>query len=70
MKEKIKYILLVVLGGIVSYLFGISTGKKTQKEKQEKETVKNVKKTNAINNTPVDILDSMYDKYEWFLLHL
>lgn len=64
MKEKIKYILLVVLGGIVSYLFGISTGKKTQKEKQEKETVKNVKKTNAINNTPVDILDSMYDKYE------
>lgn len=64
MKEKIKYIFLVVLGGIVSYLFGISTGKKTQKEKQEKETVKNVKKTNAINNTPVDILDSMYDKYE------
>ena len=64
MKEKIKYILLVVLGGIVSYLFGISTGKKTQKEKQEKETVKNVKKTNAINNTPVDILVSMYDKYE------
>lgn len=64
MKEKIKYILLVVLGGIVSYLFGISTGKKTQKEKQEKETVKNVKKTNVINNTPVDILDSMYDKYE------
>lgn len=64
MKEKIKYILLVAFGGIVSYLFGISTGKKTQKEKQEKETVKNVKKTNAINNTPVDILDSMYDKYE------
>ena len=64
MKEKIKYILLVVLGGIVSYLFGISTGKKTQKEKQEKERVKNVKKTNVINNTPVDILDSMYDKYE------
>ena len=64
MKEKIKYILLVVLGGIVSYLFGISTGKKTQKEKQEKEVVKNVKKTNVINNTPVDILDSMYDKYE------
>lgn len=64
MKEKIKYIFLVVLGGIVSYLFGISTGKKTQKEKQEKETVKNVKKTNVINNTPVDIIDSMYDKYE------
>lgn len=64
MKEKIKYILLVVLGGIVSYLFGISTGKKTQKEKQEKETVKNVKKTNVINNTPIDIIDSMYDKYE------
>lgn len=64
MKEKIKYILLVVLGGIVSYLFGISTGKKTQKEKQEKETVKNVKKANVINNTPVDIIDSMYDKYE------
>lgn len=64
MKEKIKYILLVALGGVVSYLFGISTGKKTQKEKQEKEVVKNVKKTNAINNTPVDILDSMYDKYE------
>lgn len=64
MKEKIKYILLVVLGGLVSYLFGISTGKKTQKEKQEKETVKNVKKTNVINNTPVDIIDSMYDKYE------
>lgn len=64
MKEKIKYILLVVLGGIVSYLFGISTGKRTQKEKHEKETVKNVKKTNVINNTPVDIIDSMYDKYE------
>lgn len=64
MKEKIKYIFLVVLGGIVSYLFGISTGKKTQKEKQEKETVKNVKKTNVINNTPIDIIDSMYDKYE------
>lgn len=64
MKEKIKYILLVVLGGVVSYLFGISTGKKTQKEKQEKETVKNVKKTNVINNTPIDIIDSMYDKYE------
>ena len=64
MKEKIKYILFAVLGVIVSYLFGISTGKKTQKEKQEKETVKNVKKTNVINNTPVDILDSMYDKYE------
>lgn len=64
MKEKIKYMLLVALGGIVSYLYGISTGKKTQKEKQEKEIVKNAKKTNAINNTPVDILDSMYDKYE------
>lgn len=64
MKEKIKYILFVVIGGIVSYLFGISTGKKTQKEKQEKEIVKNVKKTNVINNTPVDIIDSMYDKYE------
>ena len=64
MKEKIKYILFVVLGGIVSYLFGIRTGKKTQKEKQEKEIVKNVKKSNVINNTPVDIIDSMYDKYE------
>lgn len=64
MKEKIKYILFVVIGGIVSYLFGIHTGKKTQKEKQEKEIIKNVKKSNVINNTPVDIIDSMYDKYE------
>ena len=64
MIEKIKYILLALLGGIVSYLFGISTGKKTQKEKQEKEVVKNVKKINSINNTPTDIIDSMYDKYE------
>ena len=64
MKEKIKYVIFVVIGGIESYLYGISTGKKTQKEKQEKEIVKNVKKSNVINNTPVDIIDSMYDKYE------
>jgi hypothetical protein len=64
MIEKIKYILLALLGGLVSYLFGISSGKRKQKEKQEKETVKNVKKINSINNTPVDIIDSMYDKYE------
>lgn len=64
MKEKIKYILLAVIGGLVSFWYGIVTGKSKQKEKQEKKVIKNVKKSNVINNTPSDTIDSMYDKYE------
>lgn len=64
MIEKIKYIILAAIGGLVSYLFGINTGKKKEKEKQEKEIINNVKKVNTISNTPDDIIAGMYDRYE------
>ena len=64
MIEKIKYIIFLVLGGLVSYWYGILTGKKQQKENQQKEVLKNVKKVNIINNSSNDAIDSLHDKYE------
>ena len=64
MIEKIKYIILAAIGGLVSYLFGINTGKNKEKRKQEKEIINNVKKVNTISNTPDDIIAGMHDKYE------
>lgn len=64
MIEKIKYIILAAIGGLVSYLFGMNTGKNKEKEKQEKEIINNVKKVNTISNTPDDVIARMYDPYE------
>lgn len=64
MTDKLKYILFFICGGFISYIIGIFSGKAKQKEKQEKETIKNVKKSININNTPTSKLDSMQDKYE------
>lgn len=64
MTDKIKYLIILLFGGLISYIFGIFSGKSKQKEKQEKETIKNVKKSININNTPTSKLDSMQDKYE------
>lgn len=64
MTEKIKYFISVVLGGIVLYLFGINTGKKKQKEKIEKEVIKNVKKAKNIDNLSNSDISKLQDKYE------
>lgn len=64
MIEKIKYIIFLVLGGLVSYWYGILTGKRRQKENQQKEVLKNVKKVNTINNSSNDTIDSLHDRYE------
>lgn len=64
MTEKIKYFISVVLGGIALYLFGIVTGKKKQKEKIEKEVIKNVKKAKNIDNLSNSDISKLQDKYE------
>lgn len=64
MTEKIKYFISVVLGGIVLFLFGINTGKKKQKEKIEKEVIKNVKKAKNIDNLSNSDISKLQDKYE------
>lgn len=64
MKIKIKQLLSLLISGIVLLLSGISIGKKTEKEKQQKQVIKNVKKCKTVDNKSYSDIISMYDKYE------
>lgn len=57
-------ILITAICSIVFYLLGINYGKNKEKINVTNKQMDNVSKSVAIDNTPHDDIDSMYDKYE------